>query len=110
MSTNRNFTFNPVLNSEIVSTALLDGIRYGKVCKITFNINVAVAGSTWTTVATIPEGYRPGISQYGVCAIDSTIHAGEGQVAEVRVINTGELQIYAPIAKAYWGGIEYICS
>ncbi|MBO6270826.1 MAG: tail fiber protein [Clostridium sp.] len=110
LAQNSNSEFHPALNSATVSTAILDGIRYGNVCKITFNINVKVSGSGWVTVATIPAGYTPAIRQYGVCAVDSTVSAGEGKIAEVRVTTDNELQIYVPIAKAYWGGIEYICS
>ena len=107
---NSNTTFHPQLNSDTVSTAILDGVRYGKVCKITFNINVTTVSNGWVTVATIPAGYIPVIRQYGICAIDSTVSAGEGKIAEVRVDTNGELQIYTPIAKAYWGGITYMCS
>lgn len=109
-SLNSNSKFYPTLNNATVSTAILDGIRYGKVCKITFNINVTVSDSDWVTVATIPAGYTPAIRQYGICAIDSTVSAGEGKIAEVRVTTDNKLQIYSTIAKAYWGGIEYICS
>lgn len=109
-SLNSNTTFHPQLNSDTVSTAILDGVRYGKVCKITFNINVKTTSNAWVKVATIPAGYLPVIKQYGSCAIDSTVSAGEGNIAEVCVDTNGALKIYAPIAKSYWGGITYMCS
>lgn len=107
---NSNYAFYPTVNSEVVDSGTINGIGYGKVCKMTYYIRFKTAGSGWANVATIPAGYIPTIQQYGICAVDASVSAGEGKIAETRVLTDGRFEIYSPVAGAYLGEIVYICS
>jgi len=109
-SLNSNYEFHPTANSEVVDNVTINGIRYGKVCKMTYYMRFKTAISGWGNVATIPTGYIPVIQQYGICSVDSSVSPGEGKIAETRVLTNGHFEIFDPVPGVYLGEIVYICS
>lgn len=67
---------------------------------------IKTGGSGWTTLFTIPSGYRPMFQVRIPLIDDSAFSSGHADVMEGRIDTGGNFQIFDPIANhAVWGSV-----
>lgn len=88
-----------VTNSAYVTSGTLPLYRNGNMCTVAGSIGVSAVGSSWTTIGTIPAGYRPVARMY--------INDTGGNVYQL--LATGELQGRNLTAGTKYFGFCYVC-
>ena len=86
-------------NGTPVTSGTLPLYRNGNMCTVAGSIGVSAVGSSWTTIGTIPAGYRPVARMY--------INDTGGNVYQL--LSTGELQGRNLTAGTKYFGFCYVC-
>lgn len=88
-----------VSNSSYVTSGTLPVYRNGNMCTVAGSIGIGTVGSSWTTIGTLPAGYRPVARMY--------VNDTAGNVYQV--LATGEIQGRNLTAGTRYFGFCFVC-
>ena len=94
---------------ESASAAFSDGspiylYRYGNICSLIVNVTTQAAMNSWTTIATIPERFRPAMAVFFANMLGGSLYTGLTLNTDGTIVSS----LNIPASCGLWATVTYI--